>query len=159
MANRTGIKWNKGGKLSRNKMIDIDFSNFEIYAEKLDLLGADLQKVFDKAMEKAAKTVQDDTVQALANANLPAGGEYSDGQTEDSVIKDAKVTWRGSVGEIGLGFDKTKPGAGGFLITGTPKMQPDYALEEIYSRKKYANKIRKEIEKMLQDEIDRIMGG
>lgn len=143
----------------RKSMLSIDFSNFSDYAEKLDELGADLKKVFADAMEQAAETVQEDTMDALDSANLPADGIYSKGTTKEQVIKNAKVEWSGYVGEIGLGFDKSKPGAGGFLITGTPKMQPDYKLEDIFGRKKYENQIKKDIEEVLQDEIDRIMGG
>lgn len=144
---------------SRKKMLDIEFSGFSDYAEKLDNLGASLQKVFTDAMEQAAETVEYDTLDALNHAHLPAGGMYSTGKTEDSVIRDSKVDWRGSVGKIGLGFDKTKPGAGGFLITGTPKMRPDPALQDIYSKKKYERDIKKDIEEILQDEIERRMGG
>lgn len=143
----------------RKSMISIDFSNFADYAEKLDKLGGNLQKVFTDAMEQAAETVQEDTKEAMAKSNLPAGGKYSQGDTEASIIRDAKVVWHGSIGEIGLGFDKTKPGAGGFLITGTPKMKPNYRLEDIYGRKKYETKLKKDIEKLLQNEIDKVMGG
>lgn len=159
MANRTGVKGNRGGALSRKRMIDIDFSNFAEYAEKLDLLGANLKSVFAKAMEEAAEKVQQDTIAALEDANLPAGGKYSQGDTKSSVIADPKTRWEGSLGEIPLGFDKTKRGAGGFLITGTPKMRPDYSLEKIYGTRRYENQIKKQIEKALQKEIDRIMGG
>ena len=144
---------------SRKRMIDINFSAFSDYAEKLDNLGASLQSAFTKAMEQAAETIQEDTTEAMAKGNLPAGGKYSQGDTEAAIIHNPKVGWHGSVGEIDLGFDKTKPGAGGFLITGTPKMQPDRALEEIYGRKSYEKKLKKDIEEVLQDEIDRHMGG
>lgn len=160
--NYSGVKWNKGGKLARGKMLAIDFSNFADYAEKLDKLGADLEKVIGDAMEQAAETVQYDVIDAMATANLPAKerpGKYSTGDTKESIIKDSRVVWHGSLGEIGLGFDKTKPGAGGFLITGTPKMRPNYALEDIFSRKKYLKKIRDQIEEELQDAIDERMGG
>jgi hypothetical protein len=140
-------------------MLSIDFSNFSDYAERLDELGADLKKVFADAMEQAAETVQEDTLEALSSAYLPADGIYSKGITKQQVITNAKVEWSGYVGEIGLGFDKSKPGAGGFLITGTPRMQPDYKLEDIYGRRKYENQIKKDIEEVLQAEIDRIMGG
>lgn len=143
----------------RKSMISIDFSNFSDYAEKLDNLGADLKEIFTDAMGQSAETVQFDTIDAMAKGNLPAGGKYSQGDTEASIIRDAKVVWHGSLGEIGLGFDKTRPGAGGFLITGTPKMQPNRALEDIYGRKKYENQLKKDIEEVLQDEIDRRMGG
>lgn len=144
---------------ARKQMIYIDFSNFAEYAEKLDLLGANLKDVFSKAMEEAAEKVQQDTIAALSKANLPAGGQYSQGDTEDAVINDLRPKWEGNVGEVGLGFDKTKPGAGGFLITGTPKMRPDYALEQIFGTRRYETEIKKTIEKALQREINRIMGG
>lgn len=157
--NYSGNKWNKGGKLARGKMLAIDFSNFAGYAEKLDRLGADLEKVIGDAMERAAETVQKDTEEAMAKANLPAGGKYSGGDTANSIIKSPKVKWAGSYATIDLGFDKTKPGAGGFLITGTPRMKPNYKLEDIYSRRAYLAKIMTQIRKDLQKAIDERMGG
>lgn len=157
--NKTGAKWNKGGALSRNRMLDIDFSCFGDYAEKLDNLGADLKKIFGDAMEQAAETVQEDTAEAMESANLPAHGEYSRGVTKEAIIRDAKTEWRGSFGEIGMGFDKTMPGAGGFLITGTPRMRPNYKLEDIYNRKKYKSKIMKQISEELQEAIKEKIGG
>ena len=136
------------------KMLSVDFSNFSNYAEKLENLGADLQEIFGKVMQEAAEEVQDETRAALADGNLPAHGKYSQGDTMNSVIDDTSVTWHGYVGEVSLGFDKTKKGSGGFLITGTPKMKPDYKLQEIYQTKKYESKIKKEIEETLQDEIN-----
>ena len=159
MPNRSGVKWNKGGSKRRKNFIDIDFSNFAYFAEEIDKLNGDLKKIFGDAMEQAAETVQDDTRDAVAAANLPAGGQFSQGETEDSIIQYPKVQWSGSVGEIGLGFDKTKPGAGGFLITGTPSMHPDYALEDIYARKKYTRQIVDQINQDLQDALDELRGG
>lgn len=145
--------------MARKQMISIDFKNFSDYAEKIDKLGANLKSVFSKAMEEAAEKVQQDTIAAIQPVNLPAKGRYSTGDTLNSVIRDPKTKWEGTVGEIPIGFDKTKPGAGGWLITGTPKMRPDYALEKIYGTKRYENELKKTIEKALQREIDKIMGG
>ena len=159
MGNRTGAKWTQGGSKSRGKMLDIDFSAFAEYAEKLDELGADMPKAMAKAMESAADTIQADTRSAMASANLPAKGKYSQGDTEQSIISDPKALLRGSYLTIDFGFDKTKPGAGGFLITGTPKMRPDYKLEDIYGRRKYLSKIMTQIRKDLQKAVDEAMGG
>ena len=137
-------------------MLEIDFSNFSEYAEKLENLGADLQQIFEKALLQAAEEVQEDTKSAMAASNLPAKGRYSRGNTEKSIVE-AKVTWNGSIAEVNLGFDKTKPGAGGFLITGTPKMRPNTKLSEIYTSKKYENKMNKKIKETLQEEIDKRM--
>lgn len=144
------------GMYKRKQMISIDFSNFADYAAKLEMLDANLQDVFSRAMEDAAEKVQQDTIAALESSNLPAEGKYSQGDTLNSVIKDIKTIWVGSIGEIKLGFDKTKAGAGGFLITGTPKMKPDLALERIYGSKRYENQLKKQIEQALQREIDRL---
>lgn len=159
MANVLGLKWNRGGAKRRKNYISIDFSNFAEYAEKLDRLNADLKKIFGDAMEDAAKQVQEDTRKAVDNANLPAGGNYSDGETKASIIRDVTPKWSGSLGEVKLGFDKSKPGAGGFLITGTPKMAPDAPLAEMYSGRKYQRQIQKKIEESLQKELDKLGGG
>ena len=144
---------------ARKSNISIDFSAFSDYAERIDKLGGDLKTIFADAMEQAAETVEYDTIDAVQKANLPAGGRYSQGETEASIIRNAKAEVMGSVIEIGLGFDKSKSGAGGFLITGTPKMKPDYALEKIYGKKSYENQLKKDIEEVLQDEIEQRMGG
>lgn len=158
MANKTGVKWNKGGALSRKRMLSIDFSQMGDIIEKLDNLGMNLEQIVTKVMEEEGKEVQEDTLKAISSGNLPAKGKYSTGDTEDSVIRDVSVTNFGSILEMKLGFDKTKPGAGGFLITGTPRMQPDQALADIYTAKKYENQLAKKIKKALQLELDRLGG-
>lgn len=142
---------------SRNHGLSIDFSCFETYAEELEKLGADIPEIFSEVMEEAGKEVQEKTKEASANAYLPAGGKYrsSNSETLAAIDPSPKPIVSGSVIEIGLGFDKSKPGAGGFLITGTPKMAPDYKLEDLYVRKRYKNKLVKEIGESLQDEIDK----
>lgn len=155
--NLGGHKWNRGGSKRRKNYITIDWMAFAAYAEKLDRLGADMQKILTESMEKAGTKVQADVRDAVAKPNLPAKGEYSNGDTERSILE-AKVLWHGSLGEMNLGFDKSVSGAGGFLITGTPKMAPDYALAQIFTQKSYEKNIKDEIKKDLQREIDRIMG-
>ena len=158
MANKLGLKWNRGGAKRRKNYIAVDFSAFAEYAEKLDRLGADLKDIIGDAMEEAAKQVQEDTADAVESANLPAGGQYSDGETRASIVRDVTPKWSGSIGEVHLGFDKSKPGAGGFLITGTPKMAPDAALAEMYSGRKYQRQINKKIEEHLQKALDELGG-
>ena len=156
--NRSGVKWNKGGAKSRKNGINIDFNGFAEYAEMLEELGANVQEVFTDAMEQAGETVAEDTESAVASANLPASGKYSRGNTENAIIKDPKVEWQGGYGEMKLGFDYLKPGAGGFLITGTPKMRPDHALEIIYAGRKYEKTIEKDIETVFRDLIESLGG-
>lgn len=156
--NPNGNKWNKGGKHRRKNFIDIDFYAFADYAERLDNLGADLKKVFGDAMEEVGEEIADDTESAIASGNLPAQGKYSRGATEKSLIRSPKVRWSGMQGELPLGFDKDVPGSGGWLITGTPKMQPDYKLQDIYGRKTYQRKVNNKLKQKLQEAIDEHMG-
>lgn len=139
---------------ARKNSISIDFSVFSDYAEELDKLGADLKEIFTDVMEQEGETVAEDTKDAVQKGNLPAGGKYSQGDTERAIIAQPKVEWSGELGEMGLGFDKTLPGAGGFLITGTPKMQPVQELVNIYGRKSYERKMTEDIMDYLGAEID-----
>ena len=153
-----------GGKYARKKSLDMDFSCFAEYVEKLENLNGNIEKTFGDAMEKAGAQVEADTMVGLEKANLPAKGAYQGdpSDTKAQVIHGAKVEWHGSVAEIGLGFDKTKKGAGGLLITGTPKMLPDLVLEDIYSRPKtsraYEKRLKDQINADLKAEIERLGG-
>lgn len=160
MANRTGKKWNKGGSMRRNHGMNIDFSCFEIYAEELENLGADLTKVFSEIMEDVGEEVQVRTKEAVADPHLPAGGKYrgNPSDTLAAIEMNPKPVVSGGLVEVGIGFDKSKPSPGGWLITGTPKMKPDAELEQIFVRKRYRNKMIKQINEALQDEIDDRMG-
>ena len=144
MANRTGAKGNKGGSKRRNQF-SIDWSQYEEFANTLEDLGADMKKIFTDVMNMEAETIQDDTEDAVSMANLPAQGKYSTGETKKSIEKNPKTDWSGAKASIHIGFDKTKPNAGTFLITGTPRMQPDRALEKIYTKKKYLSEVQKDI--------------
>ena len=97
---------------ARKSAIEIDFGVFENLADQLDKIGADLKETFSEVMEEEGKKVAEDTVEAVASAHLPAKGAYSTGDTQKAIIMAPKVEWSGSEASIGLGFDKTKPGAG-----------------------------------------------
>ena len=89
---------------------------------------------------------------------MPAGGKYSHGKTKESIVTDTTVTWSGGVGSVPIGFDFSKPGAGGYLITGTPRMRPNPELNKIYKQKKYMNAIQKEMGEKFLDFIADEMG-
>lgn len=139
--------------------IKLNAKGFEEYAEKLEKLGADLKPIFTDVLMQAAETITEDTVDAMNPHNLPRGGKYSHGNTEKSIIKNPQVAWTGTVGEVNVGFDFSKPEAGGYLITGTPRMKPNKALNKIYKSKKYMSDIRKDMIAIFEDEIARRMGG
>lgn len=157
--NPFGLKWNKGGAKSRLNGYGIDFSQFTDFAERLEAVGKNVQEAFTTVMEGIAEDVQADTINATKAAYLPAKGKYSTGQTMSTIEEFPKAMWSGNLGTVAIGFDKSKIGAGGFLITGTPKMQPDYKLEDIYARKKYTKKKMDEISDWFLEEISAAYSG
>ena len=139
--------------------LKLEISGFTELLTRLDKLGGDIRTVVDDALTQAAETIADDTVDAMATANLPAGGKYSQGETMASIVRHPIVEWNGTLASVGVGFDFGKPGAGGFLITGTPRMSPNHALQSIYKRKKYMKSIQDDISGLVSEAIVEKMGG
>lgn len=144
--------------MARNTL-KLQLGGFQELITKLDSLQGDVKKAVTDALEQAGETIGEDTVDAVDNANLPARGECSKGQTKASIITNPTVHWSGNQAEIGVGFDYSKKGAGGFLITGTPRMKPDYELQKIYKRKKYMNQIQNDMADVINDYIQEKMEG
>lgn len=139
--------------------LKLETKGFENLISELDGLGGDVKDAITNALGQTAETIEWDTKDAVKAANLPAKGKYSQGDTEASIVSNARVRWSGTVAEIGVGFDYAKRGAGGLLITGTPRMRPDYALENIYARKKYMKQIQDDFAEIIEDHIIRTMQG
>lgn len=144
--------------MARNTL-KLDMRGFEELITKLDGLGGDVKSVVTDALEQSAETIEWDTMDAVKKSNLPAKGKYSKGDTEKSIVKNAKVKWEGMTAVVGVGFDYDKPGAGGLLITGTPKMKPDNALKKIYKSKRYMEQIQNDMSEIINDAINEKMGG
>ena len=65
-------------------VLKLETKGFAQYGEKLDRLGADLKAIFTDALEQAGETIGEDTLDAITEGNLPAGGKYSTGDTGES---------------------------------------------------------------------------
>ena len=135
--------------------ITLDTSGLDAALSRLiaDMGAERAQKVVDEKLTEIGKQISRDTIEAVQKANLPAGGKYSRGDTEQAVVRDATVTWDGGVAEIPIGFDFDKPGAGGWLISGTPKMRPDAELRRMYKAKKYMRDKQAELADAIYAEI------
>lgn len=144
--------------MARNTL-KLQMGGFEELISKLDHLQGDVRKAVTDAMEQAGETIGEDTIEAVEKSNLPAEGAYSKGNTENAIVSNPHVQWSGTQAEIGVGFDYSKKGAGGFLITGTPRMKPDYALQKIYKQKKYMNQIQRDMAEVVTDYITDKMEG
>ena len=138
--------------MARNTL-KLDTKGLEPLIKKLDSIGGDVKGAVNTALTKAGQTIAQSTENAISAANLPAGGKYSKDTTKESIIRDAQVKWDGDTAWVPVGFDFSKPGAGGFLITGTPRMKPDYELNKIYKQKRYMNLIQKGMEEIILNSI------
>lgn len=145
--------------MARKNTLNIDTRGFEELITKLDELGGNIKEVVEDALNQAGETIEWDTKDAMASGNLPAKGKYSDGDTESSIIKDPHVTWEGTTASIKVGFDYGKNGAGGLLITGTPNMKPNRALNKIYKGKKYMKDLQNDMVEIVHDAINEKLGG
>lgn len=145
--------------MARRNTLKLDTSKFYDLLTKVEGAGKSVRKIVDDSLGKAAEIIASDTEAALAPANLPAGGKYSTGRTAESIIRDSTVRWDGFVAWVPVGFDFSLPGAGGYLITGTPRMKPDYALNRMYKQKKYMTKIETDISKAISDYLEEEIGG
>lgn len=144
--------------MARNTL-KLDTRGFESMLKKLDGLGGDVKTAVEDALVKASQTIKEDTVVAMDHANLPAGGKYATDTTKESIITDHRVRWEGQVGWVPVGFDFSKPGAGGYLITGTPRMKPDYELNRMYKQKRYMKQIQNKMGDIVLDYvIDKMEG-
>lgn len=140
--------------MGKNKA-SVKLEGFKEMITTLDSLGGDLVRVAADALTQAGETIGWDTLEAAQNPNMPAEGKYATGRTEQAVFTTPRVEVSGNLVEVGAGFDYTKDGAGGILITGTPRMKPNYELQKIFKGKRYMNNISKDIEAVVQDEIER----
>ncbi|MCR5652228.1 MAG: hypothetical protein K6F88_00340 [Ruminococcus sp.] len=138
--------------MSRN-ILRLDTSGFTEMLTKLDNLGGNVKAATVEALTKASETITRSTENALENQNLPAHGKYSTGATKRSIIRNPEVEWDGDVASIPVGFDFSKPGAGGYLITGTPRMQPDRELNRIYKQRRYMAIIQKGMEEIIMNRV------
>lgn len=144
--------------MARNTL-KLDTSGFSEMLRKLDSLGGNVKKAVEDALIQSAETIQEDTIAALDAANLPAGGNYSIGTTKESIVSNSQITWEGMIASVPVGFDFSKPGAGGFLITGTPRMQPDRALNKMYKQKRYMKQIQNDMGDVIMDYVIEAMEG
>lgn len=140
----------------RMKLASFDFSAFDEIINELDALGdAHLNRAIEECLENIADEINARTEDAMSIGNLPAKGEYSTGRTKDAIAWNERAEWvSGYVCEIGAGFTHYTPNAGIMLITGTPRMQPNYKLEDIYARKGFYKIINKTIDETMRAYIE-----
>ena len=145
--------------MARNQF-RIDTSGMESLLMKLERLEhATARETVESVLQPLAEKINADTRNAIQPQHLPAKGIYSNGATAASIETDSSVRWDGMTAWIPVGFDFSKPGAGGYLISGTPKMAPDRELRRMFRQKTYMNSIQQEVWDGLMEKINEAMEG
>ena len=89
---------------------------------------------------------------------LPAHGKFHHvGKPTEKSIVTTEVEWDGTTAIAPVGFDYGEKGAGGLLISGTPRMEPNRKLEQIYTRKKYMRQLQEDMQEVVTDYIKKAM--
>ena len=140
-------------------MVKFEMEGVEELLKRLEAAGKDARRITEDVMEETGRTISQDTYKALQSQNLPARGTHSTGKTMQSVLQDQKTSWDVDTAWIPIGFNFSLPGAGGFLISGTPRMAPDPALRKMYKQKGYMNKLQKKLMEELWKELNNDLGG
>lgn len=143
--------------MAKNKC-SIDIYGFEQMITDLDAVGGNVKEFVTEALEAVGEDVGVYTLEALEKSKLPAQGKYSEGDTKKSVVVNPKVEWNGHLATIGLGFDYMKEGAGGLLISGTPRMEPAQGLVSIYKRKRFWKKMGDGLADSFSDYMEEALG-
>lgn len=137
--------------------VQFDTSGFEQMIRKLEEVGGDVKGAVEEALRYADEKILSDTEAALSAAHLPAGGTYSTGDTREAIVSREPATWEHDEAWVPVGFDFSKKGAGGWLISGTPKMTPDKELNRMYKGKRYMQDVEKTMSEMVLGQIVRAM--
>lgn len=138
--------------MARNK-IGMQFKGFEELIEKYDKLGGDIKEITEKCLKESHAYV-------TPNIKRDMSRHHMTGDTEKSIVEDARVEWDGLTASIDVGFDLKHGGMPSiFLMYGTPRMKKDSKLyNDIYGSrtKKEVARIQEEI---LTRAIQSRMGG
>lgn len=123
---------------------------------KLDELGGSkaMKKATEEALKDSKKYVNPLIEQAMVKSNLPAQGNYSTGDTKESIDNSMDVEWQGLTAAIKVGFDFKKSGMKSiYLMYGTPKMSPVSGLKAAI----YGGKTKKELAKVQEAALQRVI--
>lgn len=130
----------------------IEFDGFEDVTARLNRLGGNVKQVTEKALKETHRVVTQKAEKAIAPHKLT-------GDTEKSLVRQAKIEWGGLVGSVKTGFDISKGGlAHIFLMYGTPRIKKDQNLYNAFFGKQTQKEIKELQEDIFYDEIRRLNG-
>ena len=143
-----------------SKAMSLDFHDLEQMMKRYEKIGADIKPAAEKALKKSHDFVTRRLEQHTTKPFMPAGGQYSQGDTQKSIVREDTVYWVGGTqGFVGVGYDVSKTLTSIFLMYGTPKINP---VKEIYQDvwgKTTRRMIREIQEEVMWDCLNELRGG
>lgn len=140
----------------------IIFDGFSDLAEAIDRAGGDLKEAVDEALTETQSIVQESTTSASMIYSHKGGGKkgYATGAMFSSILTSAQITWKGSVAEVGVGFDLTTNGGyhSIFVMYGTPKMAKDAKVYNAIKGTKVRKQIAEKQEEIMEKHLDLAKG-
>ncbi|MBQ2557556.1 MAG: hypothetical protein II553_00915 [Lachnospiraceae bacterium] len=113
--------------------VAVEFAGFDEVLKKLTKLGADTKQITEDALQKSFDIVTKKAEAAIAKPNLPAGGKFSTGRTEESLTRTLDVTWTGTEASAPVGFNIKKGGLPSiFMMYGTPRYMKVQAVYDAF---------------------------
>ncbi len=138
--------------------VELDTSGFmNSMMKQLQALDADIKSVTEKALKETHAIITAKAEEAAQNSNLPAGGKYSTGKMLQSLYRDGKVVWTGTVAAVDVGFSIRNGGLPSlFMIYGTPKYMNNQKMYDAFKCKATLDEVRTVQEEIFYDEVRRL---
>lgn len=113
--------------------VKLEFKGFQETLKKLTDLNADVKRIATEAMQKSFDIVTEKARDAVAKPNLPKGGRFSTGRTEESLVTHLDITWKNTEATAPVGFDVSKGGLPSiFMIRGSPRYMKVQAMYDAF---------------------------
>ena len=137
----------------------LEFEGFEEVIDKLAKVNANIKKIAEKSLIESHKLITKKAEEAVQKANLPAKGKFSQGDTLNSLYKDAKIEWEGTLASVKTGFSISKGGiASIFMIYGTPRRMKNQKMYNAFWGKKTIEEVKAKQEENFYNELRRLGG-
>lgn len=134
------------------KKFGLEFEGFDEMLNRLERLDGDVKPTTEKALKATHAHITPTLHRAMTKHKRT-------GDTEKSIVEQAKVKWSGGVASVEVGFDISNGGLPSiFLMYGTPKMKKDQNLYNAIFSKKTREEVKAIQEEIFWNEVRRLEG-
>lgn len=135
----------------------LEFDGFDEAIARLTKLEGNVKGTAEKALKESHKNITQKAEEAIQKPNLPQKGKYSKGDTLESLYKEPKVEWEGTLASVKTGFSISNGGlASIFMIYGTPRHMKSQKMYNAFWGKKTLDEVKKIQEDIFYEEIRRL---